>query len=520
MIQTIGDIIKKAKEAGYEDLACILKHAKPLLQIDTVKEFKVGCDDCGTSSDPETLYFLTGKEEKHKENSIFFSKQAEMYKMAYQMLDVMRRAELGWYDKIIEANLKFNDITLKRPDLVTMMKYFNQLMKNPVAVYDEFFNIIAITDEKLREYEEEQIEPQRYEMRNLFYYKQKVFFCGHHATKECCNRLLFPVLPAGGGIWKGYLAIFDLETPYEEMDMMILEIFANSALTEMRRQLELQEVERKYVSDFIYDLIYRKEEKAEEILRRAKGLNVAADADYCMIAIKPIGDIRGWSTTDDKNRNIQYEFMNDRIMNNIDNFNRKYFEQDIVTKFDTSIYVLHKMGQHDLQEGLDAVKAHCVKLLKMLEEFFHDMSFQIGIGDTVHDLIDIASSFHQALAAISYGEIVNKDENYVMCYADYSLLKLFGRLKEIDCLDEMIPDNLQKIWDYDQRHHTQFYDTLKMYLNCNCSAKRAAEKLFVHYKTMLYRIEKLKSTFNIDLEDGSSRLFLELGIHLLDMQKK
>lgn len=37
---------------------------------------------------------------------------------------------------------------------------------------------------------------------------------------------------------------------------------------------------------------------------------------------------------------------------------------------------------------------------------------------------------------------------------------------------------------------------------------------------MLYRIEKLKNTFNIDLEDAGGRLFLELGIHLMDMRKK
>lgn len=309
-------------------------------------------------------------------------------------------------------------------------------------------------------------------------------------------------------------------TPYEKMDMMILEIFANSALTEMRRGLELKDVEKKFVRGFVYDLIYRKEENKEEIASRAKRLNVKINARYCMIAVKHMGrmtdlqfDTNGYIT--------QYELMNDRITNNIENFHTKIYEQDIVTEFDRVAYVVHKVDQNGAEETYEDIKNYCRKLLKMLSELFAGMVFQIAIGDIVEDLNHIAASFHQAQATLSYGEILNdENQSFIVCYSDNSLLKLFGRLSEIGCLDEIIPRNLQAICDYDMKHNTQFYETLRTYLNCNCNARRAAEKLFVHYKTMLYRIEKLKNTFNIDLEDAGGRLFLELGIHLMDMRKK
>jgi len=516
MVQTIDDLIRKSKAMGYRDLAIFLEHAKPQLSVRCVKGIKAGDNPC---EDGDMLNFMVRKgSESHRENRLYFADSTKMYKAAYQMLDVMRASELEWYEKVIDTNLKFNDITLKQPDLLTMIKYFNQLMKNPVIIYDEFFNITVITDQRLSDYEADEINRKRYEMQNLYYFKQNVRFKNPDAPVKNCSRLLYPVLLEG--MPKGYLAIFDTETPYGEMDMMILEIFANSILTEMRRQLELSEVESKYVSDFIYDLLYRKEAKEEEIQRRAVRLHVLPDAKYCFIAINPVG------TTDDlffyTNGHItQYEFMNDRIMSNIENFNKKTYKQDIVTKFNTTVYILHKIGQNQETESYEDIKNYCRKLLKMLMELFDGMHFQIGIGDIVDGLINVSGSFHQAGATISYGELIHGEkESFVACYADNSLLKLFTRLNEIGGLEEMIPSNLQELWNYDQKNHTQFYETLKVYLNCNCNAKRAAEQLFVHYKTMLYRIEKLRNTFHIDLEDANSRLFLELGIQLLDMQKK
>lgn len=518
MALTLITAVETAEQQGYLELVAALKAAIPRLRIKQIKDIHILNMDEPGNTDEEGVLFFTLQGDVLADNAVYFQSKEKLYEAAYQMVHILKNEEKLWYEKIIETNLKFNDITLKYPDLATMIKYFNRLMENPVIIYDEFFNIVAITNPLLSEYERDENDLKRYELHNLFYYKQRVMFQNQRDCFTSCNRLLFPVL--FGGMPKGYLAIFDLQTPYEEMDKMILEIFANSVLTEMRRQLEIKGVESKFISDFIYDIIYRKEAKEEEIQRRAKRLNVAIDAEYCMIAINPIGKMIK-SQIDTNGYITKYEFMNDRIMNNIDNFHRKVYEQDIVTKFDTTIYLLHKIGQFEREENYKTLKNECAGILKKLEELFSGMVFQIAMGDIVRGLKNVSDSYHQAWAALSYGELLHgKNSSFIVCYTDNSLLKLFGRMKEIGCLEEMIPENLQKVWDYDKTYHTQFYDTLKMYLQCSCNAKRAAEKLFVHYKTMLYRIDKLKSTFGIDLEEGSTRLFIELGIHFLDIQKK
>ena len=154
----------------------------------------------------------------------------------------------------------------------------------------------------------------------------------------------------------------------------------------------------------------------------------------------------------------------------------------------------------------------------MLNELFVGMIFQIGVGDKAKGIEDIFESFNQAWYSISYGEMIyGKKNDFIVCYNDYSFLKIFSRLKETDSIKEIIPKELCRLNEYDIKNKTDFYESLKVYLDCNCNGKKAAEKLFIHYKTMLYRLNKIKDFFGIDLENSTSRVYIELGIQLLEM---
>ena len=128
------------------------------------------------------------------------------------------------------VNLGFLDIALKCRNLQAMIDYFGRITSNPVIVYDEFFNEILITDQTIKEYNRDEKSMERHYMTNLFYYKQKVYFTLKEAPKKECIRLLFPVLI--NDMAKGYLAIFDINQSYDEMDFIVLESFSNIILCE------------------------------------------------------------------------------------------------------------------------------------------------------------------------------------------------------------------------------------------------------------------------------------------------
>lgn len=427
------------------------------------------------------------------------------------------QADVDRYKKLLSLTLGFADITLKAPDLNSLITQFASVMNNPIIVYDEFFNIMISTDHRVEDYDRDPATLEKCTMTNLFYYKQRVVFQTSDLQGQSCTRLLFPVLV--DNMAKGYLTIFDTRIAYEKMDFISLELFSNFMLVEMKRLLDMKKIENKYVSDFLYDVIYRKASKGEDIKRRAKILNISEHADYCIIAVDPLGTMK--NTRLDTNGYItQQEYMSERIMNNIGNFMGTRFPQDIITKFDRTIIILHRLHQHQGEEKKKEIKESCQWLLTNLQRIFAGMVFHIGLGTLTDNLEGIAASYHHAVSAISYGKILYQETmDFIISDEESSLLKVFGKLKETDSLYDIIPECLLSIRRWDQDCQSDFYHTLKVYLDCNCNAKKASEKLYIHYKTMLYRLEKLQHQFGIDLNDRIPRLHIELGIQMLDIME-
>ncbi|MEM5817720.1 MAG: helix-turn-helix domain-containing protein, partial [Desulfitobacterium hafniense] len=82
---------------------------------------------------------------------------------------------------------------------------------------------------------------------------------------------------------------------------------------------------------------------------------------------------------------------------------------------------------------------------------------------------------------------------------------------------EFIPKALLKILRYDKDNEAELLKTLEVFLECNGNASRAAKELFIHYKTILYRLERIKEVGQLDLEDSRNRLELEMGLKMLHL---
>ena len=525
MATTLAQLLADAQKRKFTQLVSFIQDIDDKLTLKQIDAVIILDPAEQPPAKDNTLYFKVGNciDYETDGNLVIFEDAQKMFTLSYYFSLLLRDHEKDWYEKIIDTFLRFGNITLKDPNIMHMITCFNDIMKNPVIVYDEFWNITVSTDTYLDLYARHEDTLQKLYIKNTYYYKQRVTFLNGTAPVKECTRLLFPVT-FEDTIPKGYLAIFDVETPYEDMDLMLLEIFSNSVLVEMKRLLSMQSIETKFISDFLYDVIYRKTDKIAEITRKASLLNIEKNADYCIIAINPLGQIANFRL--DTNGYIsQHEFMYDRIMNNIKNYHTKTFPQDIVSKFDNATYILHKISwapdrPHDEKSALYDMKEFCYKLNNILDELFDGMDFQIGIGGIVNGLINISGSFQQAWAAISYGEILyGKKQGFIISYQDNSFLKLFGRLQETEALGEIIPENLIRLYQYDEKNGQQLYETLKMYLDCNCNARKAADRLYIHYKTILHRLDKIKNNFGIDIENSNSRLYIELGIQLLDLKK-
>src|SRR6266566_6072630 len=87
-------------------------------------------------------------------------------------------------------------------------------------------------------------------------------------------------------------------------------------------------------------------------------------------------------------------------------------------------------------------------------------------------------------------------------------------------LDSYVTQVLGPLIAYDREHGSHLVDTVAAYLQCNCHLQRAAAALFVHHKTMSYRLARVSTLTGLRLDDQEDRFRLHLALKILGLQDK
>ena len=153
-----------------------------------------------------------------------------------------------------------------------------------------------------------------------------------------------------------------------------------------------------------------------------------------------------------------------------------------------------------------------------------DTDFQIGIGKSVEGYQRLKESYHEASRAIKYIDIirlVTGDKNKsVVHYSNLGFFQIFGEIDDVTELERYIPETLKKLYLYDDEHKGELITTLQMYLRNNQSIKKTAGAMFVHYRTISYRLEKIKQISEINFDDANEVLAVSNGLIIYKMLKE
>lgn len=153
-----------------------------------------------------------------------------------------------------------------------------------------------------------------------------------------------------------------------------------------------------------------------------------------------------------------------------------------------------------------------------------DTDFQIGIGKSVEGYQRLKESYHEASRAIKYIEIIRQvtgDKNKsVVHYSNLGFFQIFSEIDDVTELERYIPETLKKLYLYDDEHKGELITTLQMYLRNNQIIKKTAGAMFVHYRTISYRLEKIKQISGINFDNANEVLAVSNGLIIYKMLKK
>lgn len=143
-----------------------------------------------------------------------------------------------------------------------------------------------------------------------------------------------------------------------------------------------------------------------------------------------------------------------------------------------------------------------------------DESLRLGYSNRFTNVENLRMYYKQACAALSLSARFAEEEP-VCVYSQWQTLDLLEEAGKHIPLGRYCHPVLHLMRRYDRENDSDFYTTLQVYLNSACSIKLSAEKLFIHRNTMIYRLEKIRELWELDLTDNDVVVSLQIS-YLID----
>ncbi len=195
------------------------------------------------------------------------------------------------------------------------------------------------------------------------------------------------------------------------------------------------------------------------------------------------------------------------------------------------------MSESALRGKLDSEISGCVSMLAdeclyvivnqtqsglSTEEFSHilapllrDSLMYCGISNPLSSFLQIPDGFRQAEIALQY-PMRMRGSDWMVSFDHCAMYYILNHIQTELPIELLIAPPVLTLYEYDQKHGTDYLITLRVYLQNNCNATPAAEKLIIHRTTLLYRIDKIQEMVPINLEDDENRMYIRLSFLLLD----
>jgi sugar diacid utilization regulator/putative methionine-R-sulfoxide reductase with GAF domain len=106
---------------------------------------------------------------------------------------------------------------------------------------------------------------------------------------------------------------------------------------------------------------------------------------------------------------------------------------------------------------------------------------------------------------------------HVAVFEDLGILGLLIAGPKGMSLTDFSRSTLGSVLKYDGQNGTSLMDTLRTYLDTNCNQRETAVKLFVHQKTVKYRLEVIEKLTGLKLSEHRDRMRADIAVRAVDL---
>lgn len=387
----------------------------------------------------------------------------------------------------------FEGITLKLSDLFQETVILYDRFMRPIAFNfrncDNDYNLpdnLALQAKRLRQ--------------NLK--KQEKFTVVHPERDDCV--FSFWVINGGGNLL-GYLAVCNTASEMNEFDQLTVEMARNICSIQFIKQKLVLDTKEQVKDSFISKLLVGKIEDQESIIQYANLFQW--DIFKChRVAVLTIS----LNEDDLLEQQAKKVLVWDAIKSHLAKFDSR-----ILTVSHDENYILLIPVDDDVQS-----KKYWKNLYDNIDkwslEVFSGCKILLGIGTSTSNMKDYYVSYQQALLALNVMNIRMKHISFSL-YEDLGAYTILHHLDQSNAVNLFIKSQLDPLLTYTENKNIDLYHTLYVFLQNNGNIKSTSDELFIHRSSLLYRLEKIESLLNVDLNDAEIRFNLMMAFKLHDM---
>lgn len=423
------------------------------------------------------------------------------------LLDVMGNLinnNIHLLEKYYSLQNHFTKMALHEPEIIEILEVLKQLINKPVSLKNTLKNEWISTDPL---YDNAVL------IQSIALNKQK--YMNYDYTRRKVNSPLLqknkPYTQLVVDIPNLKINSFELiihevsaSTPHE--DFMAIENTISFLQMELLKKYAVSQTTLHYKNNIISDLLNNRIENREEINEKITSLKLKDALTYrIFICHLPNISLTSEYLNDQHKRERQFALALIEIIKN-------YWKDCVYLIRNHEIVFIINTQEDSEQEVKQKIASSIQISKKKLNLLMVDLTISFSYTGNLYQL---PSRYKQAQNTQKILELYG-EENAIYSYHDIGIYRLFAETDQLDHFEQYIPDVLLNL----NKKHSDLVSTLKTFLDKNQNYKDTANSLFIHPKTVRYRIDKIKQHTSIDFHNAEELLQINIGLRLLKMLKQ
>lgn len=386
------------------------------------------------------------------------------------------------------------NIMLHGYEMPQILQELSGMINNPVCVLDAFHQLITPASQ-MGFFDPLKVQLQHFDARSSPHYSQMTASLNEQALPQHIQLHIF-------NLWESekdpvLVVIAEESRSCSELDLATVARVLPLLNLRLGDNNTYKLVKAKYFDDFLKDWLTGCITSAEDLNMKGRlyGYNALSTYSYRIVIVR----------FHHNNQSIP----DATIISSLNRINQPSASL-FTTVAGTLVALLPQATAHLSHEDTD-------KLQKQLSELCNTTAFSLCIGELNPPLF-IHKGYADAQNLYTCA-CISKSTEKIITWEQIGIYSILTLIPKHNNVTKFLQRYIQPLVEHDLKSHSSLIQTLSIYFQTGCNIKLTANAMYTHYNTIVYRLDKIKTLLNITFDNADTRLQIQLGLKLYEMEE-